>query len=205
MRSALSNFPPMLLEGHTLDLDEPGWLFELKYDGYRMTARFGDGKCQLRTRNGADCTTWFPEVSKSLAAIKGGPYVTDGEVCVLDEFGRSDFDRLHDRARRRRWYEGADPVVYCIFGLLAEGNVIRINEPLHMRKSRLAMVLGSGALPPVLIVGHFETLGRKLLEEAVHQLNLEGLVAKRANSPYRPGLRSSDWVKISRNDVIAAD
>ena len=198
----LENFPPMLSTERPLDLDEPGWLYEIKFDGYRVTSLFGGGKCRLRTRNGADCTKWFPEVSRSLAAVKGGPYVTDGEVCVLDELGRSDFDRLQDRARRRRWYAGADPVVYCVFDLLAEGEVIRISEPLLKRKARLQQVLGARPLPAVLVVGHFEDSGRQIFEQAVHQLKLEGLVAKRADSPYRPGIRSPDWVKVKRKGAV---
>lgn len=83
----LDDFPPMLLVEQPIDLD-PGWLFELKFHGYRVTAMFGSGNCKLRTRNGADASQWFPEVCRSLAAVKGGPYVTDGEVCVLDELGR---------------------------------------------------------------------------------------------------------------------
>ena len=121
---------------------------------------------------------------------------------MLDELGRSDFDRLQDRARRRRWYEGADPVVYCVFDLLAEGAVARINEPLHKRKARLQAVLGDMPLPAVLLVGHFEDSGRQLFEQAVHQLKLEGLLAKRADSLYRPGVRSDDWVKVKRTGAI---
>ena len=158
----------------------------------------------LRTRNGADCTKWFPEVSESLRNVAGGPYVTDGEVCVLDELGRSDFDRLQDRARRRRRYEGDDPVVYCVFDLMAEGDVVRINEPLHKRKVRLQKVLGTQPLAAVVVVGHFQS-GRQLFEQAVHQFKLEGLVAKRADSPYRPGVRSSDWVKVKRQAAIPAE
>src|SRR5690349_4280843 len=92
----------MLLEERPLNLDEPGWNYELKYDGYRTLAEFGQGSCRLKTRKGADATKWFPEVTDSLAEIPGGPYITDGEVCVLDEYGRSDFDALQDRASRRR-------------------------------------------------------------------------------------------------------
>ena len=85
---------PMLLDERPLNLDEPGWIYELKYDGYRILAEFGDESCRLKTRNGADASKWLPEVCQGLAEIPGGPYITDGEVCVLDEYGRSDFDAL---------------------------------------------------------------------------------------------------------------
>jgi bifunctional non-homologous end joining protein LigD len=108
----LRDMRPMLLDERPFDVEEPGRIYEIKFDGWRLMPEFGDGKCELRTRQGADATKWFPEIAQALARVKGGPYVTDGEGCVLDEMGRSNFDRFQDRARRRRrrWYEGADPV-----------------------------------------------------------------------------------------------
>ena len=80
----LDSLSPMELDERPIDLKQPGWLYEIKFDGWRPMAEFGDGACLLRTRRGADATRWFPEVSKSLAAVPDGPYVIDGEVCVLD-------------------------------------------------------------------------------------------------------------------------
>ena len=74
---------------------------------------------RLATKRGADATRWFPAVVQGLAQLKGGPHVMDGEVCVLDELGRSDYKRLQDRARRRCFYPDCDPVVFCAFDLLA--------------------------------------------------------------------------------------
>lgn len=65
---------------------------------------------RLKSRNGADATTWFPEITAALATVASKRLIVDGEVCVLDELGRSDFDRLHAGARRRRFVEG-EPVV----------------------------------------------------------------------------------------------
>ena len=113
----LDDFPPMHLVERPLDPKEPGWLYENKFDGYRMTALFGETHCELRTRDGANATRWFSELWLSLSGGPGGPHIVDGEVCVLDDFGRSDFDRLQDRARLRCWGEGCDEVVYCIFDL----------------------------------------------------------------------------------------
>ncbi len=94
----------------------PGWHFEIKYDGYRLLASTGAAP-QLKSRNGANATIWFPELVEALAALPAGSII-DGEVCVLDDIGRSDFERLHARARRKGWYRGADPVAYCVFDLL---------------------------------------------------------------------------------------
>lgn len=103
MAMALATLHPMLLDERFLPWNQEEWVYELKFDGYRVLAEFGRGSAQMKTRNGADCTAWFPEVAKSLARAKGGPHICDGEVCVLDDLGRSNFDLLQDRARRRRW------------------------------------------------------------------------------------------------------
>ncbi|MDN4592022.1 hypothetical protein DBA29_26415 [Xenophilus aerolatus] len=114
----LTDYPPMLLEERPFAFGAAGWLYEIKFDGYRLMAVVDGGRVELRTRGAANASAWFPEVVDGLAGLKGGPSVFDGEICVLDDAGRSDFDRLHARARRRRWYDGADPVVYCIFDVL---------------------------------------------------------------------------------------
>lgn len=173
---------------------QTGWIYELKFDGYRLIAGIEGGKAQLATRSGGDATKWFPEVAKGLAALPGGPHILDGEVCVLDEWGRSDFNRLQERAKRRRWYAGCDPVVFCAFDLLACDGRSLIGLPVEERKVRLANLL-TPAPASVLYVGHFDAdHGRELFERA-NELKLEGLVAKRLGSPYLPGARSPDWVK----------
>jgi bifunctional non-homologous end joining protein LigD len=101
-------------------------------------ARVGGGQpTQLRTKSGADCTRWFPEIADLLAVLPGGPHVIDGEACVLDEIGRSDFERLQDRARRRRWYAGADQVTFCAFDLLYLDGRNLMAAPLVERKAML--------------------------------------------------------------------
>ena len=197
----LADYPPMLLEERPIDFDEPGWIYELKLDGYRLLAEF-DGEVHLRTRNGADATKWFPEVTQSLAKVKGGRYVVDGEVCVLDEMGRSDFNLLHERARRRRAYAGGPDVVYCVFDLLVNRGVDITQQPLAQRKAALAKLLKRPP-PSIMYVNHFEAEhGARLFKEAVIPLQLEGLVAKREDSVYTPGVRSADWVKVKRKGAV---
>jgi len=199
----LEDLRPMLLDERPLDLDEPGWIYELKMDGYRVLAEF-NGAVQLRTRNGNDATTWFPEVAHGLAHLKKGHCVVDGEVCVLDEIGRSDFNQLQDRARRRGRHPGAPAVVYCIFDLLVHRGVDITPQPLLKRKAALARLLKKPP-PSIMYVGHFESGAAQLFKEAVIPLKLEGLVAKRADSVYRPGVRSSDWVKVKRKGAVPAE
>ncbi|WP_310733649.1 ATP-dependent DNA ligase, partial [Aquincola tertiaricarbonis] len=175
---------------------DPDWLYEIKYDGYRMLAEWDGGTVRLQSRNGTDATRWFPEVVASLACLRGGRCIVDGEVCVLDDLGRSDFNKLHARAKRRGYRAGDDVTVFCVFDLLVQDGKSMMQLPLVERKKRLAKVL-AGEMPCVLPVGHFDEVGQDLYRQAV-QLKLEGIVAKRMASPYVPGARSSDWLKIKR-------
>ncbi len=192
----LAAFEPMLLCDRKTLPRTGQWHYELKYDGYRALA--GTSPAALRTRNGADASRWFAEVVQSLKALPRGAHVLDGEVVVLDEYGRPDFDRLHRRARRRGYQPGDDLVVYCVFDLLVyRGRDLRA-EPIEVRREKLQQLL---AEPPrgMLCVGTVDD-GHWLYQQAV-ALQLEGIVAKRAHSPYVGG-RSSDWLKIKRPGAI---
>jgi bifunctional non-homologous end joining protein LigD len=197
-KRALHEIQPMLVhDGGAEPCDDPDWLFEVKYDGYRVTAEFGTGVVTLLTRNGADCTAWFPEVAHALRDVEGGPHVIDGELCVLDGAGRSNFELLHMRARRRRWYEEAEPVTYCLFDLLAFRGQEIMDKPLFHRKELLGEVLGR-VQNPALAVAPSVTGKAGELWRSVKRLGLEGLVAKRLDSPYLPGVRSRDWLRFDR-------
>jgi bifunctional non-homologous end joining protein LigD len=92
---------PMLAE-LSAPFSKPGWLFEIKYDGFRMLAGRHRGRPRLRYRRGADATTAFPEVAEALAALPHRDLVFDGEVVVLDDDGRPNFQRLQQRFQSRR-------------------------------------------------------------------------------------------------------
>jgi bifunctional non-homologous end joining protein LigD len=143
-------YRPMLPDERPLDLGEPGWIYELKLDGYRVLAEFG-GAVQLRTREGADATRWFPEVAQSLGKPRSGRCVVDGEVCVFDEMGRSVIDRLRDRGIRGR-YPGCPNVVYCVFDLLVHSGVDVTQQPLLKRKAALAEIFKTKPRPYVMYV-----------------------------------------------------
>ena len=111
-RFSIDHVRPMLLDTRRhLPFNSPDWLFEIKNDGYRMLAKFGSGKVAMRTRGGHDCLPWSPEVADALAPYKGGSFMVDGEVRVMDDLGRSDFNRLRARAVQRCFYSNCDPVV----------------------------------------------------------------------------------------------
>ena len=177
----------------------PEWLYEIKFDGYRCLARIAGGQVQLRTKNGTDCTAWYPEVAEALAGVPGGPHVIDGEAAVLDDLGRANFDRLHKRAARRRRYTGCDPVTLCAFDLLMHDGRDIMGLPLVERKALLRHLLAS--VPGVLYVGDLPAR-EELFAQAVLPLQLEGFVAKRRDSAYVPGERSPHWLKIKRKGAV---
>jgi bifunctional non-homologous end joining protein LigD len=187
---------PMLASPGGKPFTSPEWLYELKFDGYRCLARVQDGQVELRTKAGNDCTSWYPEVTRALTQLPGGAHVIDGEACVLDHIGRSDFNRLQERAARRGWYAGCPSVTFCAFDLLFEDGRNLMALPLVERKARLQRLLANA--PGVLYVGDLPCEAG-LFSQAVEPLRLEGFVAKRRASEYRAGMRSPDWLKIKRN------
>jgi bifunctional non-homologous end joining protein LigD len=188
---------PMLASEGGKPFTDPHWVYEVKYDGYRCLARFGGGgPTELRTKSGVNCTRWFPEVAELLASVPGGPHIIDGEACCLDDIGRSDFERLQARARRRRWVEGCDQVTLCAFDVLAVDGRNVMALPLIGRKAMLQQLLAplEGGL---VIVGTLPAEAA-LFHQAVEGAKLEGFVAKRLASAYLPGVRTRDWLKIKR-------
>lgn len=176
-----------------------GWTFELKYDGWRCLAEVNEGHVRLQSRRGNDASRWWPEVAAGLKSI-GGHYILDGEVCVLDDLGRSDFGRLQKRSMLKGWKLGADPVVYCVFDVLVADGRDVMSEPLQLRKESLAKILEPQP-PSVMLVGHLDREGDWLYQRAL-DLQLEGIVGKRLDSIYTPGLRSTDWLKIKRPGAV---
>ena len=188
----------LMLAGATaVPFDREGWIFELKYDGFRLLAANEEGRARLRYRGGSDATAAFPEVAAALRALPRD-IVMDGEVVVIDEAGRTHFQRMQKRLMLRRPDEvaraaaGRLRATYFAFDLLGlEGYDLRA-LPLRERKGLLRSVLaGSGA---VRYVDHVDGRGVALYEE-VRKLDLEGLVAKRAGASYAAG-RSHDWIKV---------
>lgn len=178
---------------------DPDWIYEIKFDGYRCMARAGGGLAELRTKSGTNCTAWYPELTQALSKLPGGPHVIDGEVCVLDDIGGSDFKRLHERAKHRSWFLGCDPVTLCVFDLLFEDGRNIMGLPLMERKARLARLVQR--VESMVLVDDLPA--QAALSEGSVGARLEGFLAKRCASTYQPGVRSSDWLKIKRiGDVV---
>ncbi|MDX1492971.1 MAG: DNA ligase D [Longimicrobiales bacterium] len=187
----------MLATAQEKPFTREGWVFEIKYDGYRLLAERRGREAFLRSRKGHDLTATFPEIAR---AVRGLPYeglVLDGEVVVNDAEGRPSFSHLQRRGRvlnrtdaLRRSFEL--PALYYAFDLLAvEGFDLR-TLPLLERKEILREILPS--VGPVRYVDHIPESG-ELMYQHVERMRLEGIVGKKADAPYRGG-RSSAWVKV---------
>ncbi len=187
----------MLAETADAAFTRKDWIFEPKLDGYRVLVARGGSEPRLLTRNGNDCAAVFPEVVRAIAALPFDRLILDGEVVALDERGRPSFQRLQGRARIHRTIDIRHAAVHCPvtfygFDLLAFEDFDLRPLPLTSRKAVLRRVLPPlGALR---FLEHVEEDGEALYREA-ERLELEGIVAKKAASPYKAG-RSSAWLKV---------
>jgi len=205
-RLRVGDVSPMLAEVAPEPFSREGWLFELKYDGFRALAgkkgRGPGAEVRILYRSGRDTTASFPELSRALAALPYDGLVLDGEVVVLDEGGRPHFGRLQQRGMlsKARDVERAAverPVTYFVFDLLGiEGFDLR-GLPLVERKRVLQRVLPAAG--PLRYADHVETRGAELFEQ-VRRTGLEGLIAKKADARYQ-GRRSPDWLKVRSQHV----
>lgn len=187
----------MLAETRESPFTSDDWLFELKHDGFRLLAARSGDEVRLVYRRGNDATHVFPEIARALREQPFPDLLLDGEVVVLDETGRPSFQGLQKRVQlsRRIDLEQAArerPATLFAFDLIGfEGLDLR-RLPLVVRKQALARVLP--AKGPLCYADHVMAAGEAFYEE-VRKLGLEGIMAKRADSPYVGG-RSPHWVKL---------
>jgi bifunctional non-homologous end joining protein LigD len=188
---------PMLAETRERPFRKAGWLFELKLDGYRVRAARDGGEAHLITRNGHDIAETFPEIARALAALPYDDVILDGELVVPDDAGRPSFQQLQNRARvsraldvRRAAVE--TPALLYAFDVLAFAGYDLRPLPLERRKAVLERIVPP--VGPIKYLEHFATDGEALYDQVV-KLGLEGIVAKKADAPYRSG-RSPNWLKI---------
>lgn len=186
---------PMLATLVDAPFDDPDWFFEFKWDGYRAIAVVAeDGNVTLTSRNGNDLLGQFPELNELGGAFSSLPIIVDGEICILDERGRSSFQAL--QSRDKRFASGGKvsktPVTFVVFDCLyADGRDLRA-EPLETRKELLQKLIVPGH--GVMFSKHVIGSGKQLYEFAVRE-QLEGIIGKARASPYRSS-RSREWVKI---------
>jgi len=190
--------------GSPFDSDE--YLFEIKWDGIRALAFFGKGLARLQGRKLTDSSERYPEILGGLEALPGEG-ILDGEIVVLDEKGRPDFQRVLMREQTRgrdaaRAKSRAHPVVYIAFDLLHRDGEALFDRPLVERRRRLSGLLARAPSP--LVESAYQIGGGRALFEEAGERGLEGIFAKRLDSRYVPGARTHDWLKIKvRREVDA--
>jgi bifunctional non-homologous end joining protein LigD len=163
------------------------WVYDVKWDGYRALAYVSGGDVTLRSRKGNDFTERFSSVASAIAkAVKTPDCVLDGEVCALDEEGRSSFSAMQ---------QGKDgtPFVYYVFDLLEVEGEPLVDLPLEERRARLEDLLDRRS--NTVKLSEFFDDG-EALRAAAEENGLEGVIAKRLGSRYHVGKRTRDWLKI---------
>ncbi|MFD7469021.1 non-homologous end-joining DNA ligase [Streptomyces tendae] len=194
--------PPMLATPGALPPagQDARWAYETKQDGQRVVVYLpGDGSVLLRARSGQDITAAYPELAPLATALGETPAVLDGEVLALDERGRADFQLLQSRmglahAPGRAAHRAAKtPVHLVLFDALHLAGHSLLRLPYTARRERLTDLAPTGPSwsTPAALVGHGEQALR-----ATREHGLEGLVCKRLDSVYEPGVRSRAWIKI---------
>jgi bifunctional non-homologous end joining protein LigD len=190
--------PPMLATSADHPFTREGWLFELKYDGIRAFVSVAGDQVRITGRRGNDETGHYPEAQAIRAGIHARQAVVDGELVVLDADGKPSFERMQQRMNVTRDVDirrvaAEHPVTFIAFDLLElDGRDLQSTE-LRIRKKTLRETIVDS--PNILFAAHVERDGKSLFDVA-RESGIEGIVAKRADSLYRPGTRSPEWIKI---------
>ena len=189
---------PMLATLVDAAFDDPDWLFEIKWDGYRALCKVDDrGKLSLTSRNGLDFLKQFGELEDLASAFASVPILVDGEIVSLDSKGRSSFQRLQGSFNRHRPSARAPsahqyPLTFVVFDCLYADGKVLLKTPLEERKAILERLIANPA--KVLYSKHVVERGCALFDQAQRQ-QLEGIIGKKRDSTYQER-RSRDWVKI---------
>jgi bifunctional non-homologous end joining protein LigD len=193
----ITDVQPLLAEPHPKPFSAKGWIFEIKYDGFRTFAAREGPRGRLLSRHGKDPTSQYPELRQELESLAVEQVVMDGELVVHDEHGKPDFERLQRRARILRPTEVARvsrelPAFLYLFDLLSLEGFDTRPLPLVQRKALLRKLLPKGGR--LVYVDHLEEHGTEMYAE-VQRMGLEGVIAKKADSAYLGG-RGSRWLKL---------
>lgn len=191
--------PMKAVSGPLPEGDDDRWAYEIKWDGMRILSFVdANGSVRLRSSNGIDSTNRYPELAALGDALRGHAAVLDGEVVAFDDEGRPSFGRLQGRMHLSSAAEvarrGADvPISYVVFDLLRlDGNDVFPLSYLERRRLLSALLPDGGCWQ---VPAHHVGEGALLLA-AARERRLEGVMAKRIDSPYLPGKRSPTWRKI---------
>lgn len=189
-------YSPMLATRWPAPFTDPDWAFEVKWDGVRAIASWDGRMAWLRSRNGNDLGGTYPELVPGAGLP---PVILDGEIVALDESGRPSFSLLQARGGRRRGGAEPAPVTFMTFDVLHRDGPL-LDLPWDERRALLADL----ELPVPYVVADPILGDGEVLWKAITEQRLEGMVGKLRNSPYRPGVRSPDWRKVSRVEHVRA-
>ena len=174
--------------------DNPEWLFEVKWDGFRVETIVDEGRVRTLTRGGLDAARYFGSFLQPPTWIAARQAIVDGEVIAVDEAGEPDFARLQAGIKGRvADAAGSAPFLYVVFDLLFVDGRSLLAEPLEERRRLLVEALRPD--PRVRFSEHIEGEGLAAFA-AAKERGLEGIMAKDRRSPYQPGLRTLTWQKI---------
>ena len=173
--------------------DDPDWLFEVKWDGFRVETVVDGDSVRLWTRGEQDAARYFGAFLDPRTWLDAKQAIVDGEVIALDDHGEPDFALLQARIKGRGAATEPGPFVYEVFDLLHLDGRSLLDEPLEERRRLLAGVLRPD--PRVRLSEHIETDGVAFFE-AARTRGLEGIMAKDRHSKYVPGLRTDKWLKV---------
>lgn len=190
---------PMLATLIKEPFNDPDWLFEIKWDGFRALAYIDKNKVQLKSRNNQSFNEKFNEIAEELQSISQN-VILDGEIVVLDKKGNPQFHTLQNYHRNSEGY-----LCYYVFDLLHQEGELLVNLPLIERKERLKKLLESFPLERVRYSDHILEKGIPFFKKAAKK-ELEGIIAKKSDSHYQ-FKRSKDWLKIKthlRQEVVIA-
>ncbi|HEX6143301.1 MAG TPA: DNA ligase D, partial [Geminicoccaceae bacterium] len=182
---------PQLATPAKLPPDDPGWLHEIKFDGYRTIARIEDGAVRFITRGGHDWTERYGDLARPFERLACKAALIDGEIVVQDEDGVSSFARLQDALAEGRTHD----LTFYAFDLLHLDGHDLADVPLVRRKEALHALVApeAGGTSPLQYSEHVDGQGRAFFDHAA-SMGLEGVISKRAEAPYRSG-RSRSWIK----------
>jgi bifunctional non-homologous end joining protein LigD len=185
---------PMLASAGPLPAG-PGWAWEFKYDGVRAIA-YVDERVRVYSRNNNEITDTYPELGEAADLLAGRRAVLDGEIVALDH-DQPSFSllqqRMHTAVPAQRLLQTV-PVFYYVFDVLAVDGQDLTGQPYAARRDILADLSLAG--DHVKVPGHFVDVDGEKMLQAAEIAGLEGVVAKRLSSPYRPGKRSAEWTKV---------
>lgn len=173
--------------------NDPNWIYELKWDGYRLIAHVKNGEVTIHSRNGISYNTKFPNLVEDLENIPHEA-ILDGEVVVVDRNGIPDFQKLQNYSPKTK-----GTLQFYVFDMLYLNGHSMLDLKLLERKSLIPEVLEETNI--AVYCDHIEGMGTSFYQKAI-DVGMEGVMAKKADSAYSPGYRTEKWLKVKANESL---